>query len=105
MQRNTSLWVYFVSLLLAAGMTFALLPACSGGSDSGCNSEIEDEDGCEAEETAEEDVADGIEAGFEDREETGGEESAVHFLEDVEDPSFAAEEIEHEAEDAREIAP
>ena len=31
MQRSTSMWIYFLSLLLAAGMTLALLPACGGG--------------------------------------------------------------------------
>ncbi len=90
MQRNTSLWIYFVSLLLAAGMTFALLPACGGGDGDSCNSELRG-DACEDEEDGEEIVESTDEDDHEFREETG-------------EPS-SEEIMEHEIEDAREIAP
>ena len=87
MQRSTSTWIYFLSLLLAAGMTVALLPACGGGGGgAGCNTESvdEEEDGtnCELEEVTEEEFDGEIEIVQEAREDTGiaGEEAFIEIL-------------------------
>jgi hypothetical protein len=98
MQRNTSTWVYFLTLLLGIAMTVALLPACGGGGGGGgCNSElgeIEGEEnegaevGCELEEIDEEELADAEEDFDEQREETGEPGSAeirAHELEDLDE--------------------
>ena len=90
MQRNTSLWIYFVSLLLAAGMTFALLPACGGGGGNSCNTEAtaeeQDNTNCELEEVDEEELDGEQELLDETREETGNpspEDFAEHDAEDI----------------------
>ncbi len=78
MQRNTSTWVYFLSLLVGIAMTVALLPACGGGGGGSCNSELNEgqgnEEGCELEEVTEEEIDAGHEALTELREETGDPE-------------------------------
>jgi hypothetical protein len=78
MQRNTSTWVYFLSLLVGIAMTVALLPACGGGGSGSCNSELnedpEAEEGCELEEVGEEEDDADLELVTEFREETGDPE-------------------------------
>jgi len=75
------MWIYFLSLLLAAGMTLALLPACGGGGGGdSCNSfEPESEEGegaCEDEEVNEEIIADEDEIGHEEEEVSDEEDEA-----------------------------
>jgi hypothetical protein len=90
MQRNTSTWVYFLSLVLGIAMTVALLPACGGGGGgSSCNSPGNQEEGseeaCDAEEVNEEDFAAAQEEFDEQREDTGepgaDEEDISEFIE------------------------
>ena len=107
MQRNTSMWIYFLSLLLAAGMTLALLPACGGGGGGGsCNTErgeSEAEEGfCEDEEVGEEEVEALDEAGHESTEESGDPNSG-HFLEEVDEFEVGGGEEAHEIEDLDEL--
>jgi hypothetical protein len=87
------MWIYFLSLLLAAGMTLALLPACGGsGSGETCNSELGENEGegveesCEDEEVDEEELAVLDEELHELREDTGepsSEEVFGHAEEDA----------------------
>ena len=83
MQRNSSMWVYFLSLLLGVTMTVALLPACGSNNDGGdtCNSPENqapgNEDACDDEELAEEDLEAALEDTFMDREVTGDPETEL----------------------------
>ncbi len=78
MQRNSSTWVYFLSLLVGIAMTVALLPACGGGGGGSCNSELSEgegnEEGCELEEVGEEEDDADLELVTEFREEKGDPE-------------------------------
>ena len=59
MRRNSSIWVYLLSVGLSAAMTIALLPACgsSGGGET-CNSGLEEIEGAEAEQACSEEEID-----------------------------------------------
>jgi len=57
--RRNNLWTYFLSLICAAILTLAFLPACGGGgSNESCNTPANQVEGqeaaCDAEETSEE---------------------------------------------------